>query len=220
MKHVTCQSLENAEVSIIRASPRRSDALKCCQTGSGVVLLEVAAAICTSTASWNGKFTRRSGGFTVSQPHLSLESGDGQQLCLDCGVLQRLKTIPFTKLTNVTFCDMSSCTFAHYPCAQLLLVLTFATLLHTDGRPVPSSSYWERLLSQLPKYGSVFAHCQPMSVHLSLETTARPDSGTSPPLQQQQQQTVQEPVLVLTTSHLLVLEHSHLLMCAISLQGV
>ncbi|KAL3150505.1 hypothetical protein ABBQ32_000323 [Trebouxia sp. C0010 RCD-2024] len=81
-----------------------------------------------------------------------------------------------------------------------------------DSRPAPSPSYLERLLSQLQRYGKFIAHCQPKSVQLSCNTPARPDST--------QPQTVQEPVLVLTTSHILVLEHLHQPKCAITLQGV
>lgn len=84
---------------------------------------------------------------------------------------------------------------------------------------MPSPAHWERLLSQLQRYGSFAAQCQPSSIQLSQKSPARPDSQQQQH-QPQQQQTVQEPVLILTTSHLLVLEWSRLLICAISLQGV
>lgn len=51
-------------------------------------------------------------------------------------------------------------------------------------------------------------------MQLSVVTPDRPDS------EQQQLQTVQEPVLVLTTSHILILEQGHQPVAVLPLQGM
>ena len=84
-----------------------------------------------------------------------------------------------------------------------------------DGRAEHSPSYLQRLLFQLQICGSYIAHCHPSSLQWGQQAPDRPDSMQ----QQPQQQSVQEPVLVLTTSHLLVLEPSCQPICAIPLQG-
>ena len=68
-----------------------------------------------------------------------------------------------------------------------------------DDRPILSPAGVQRLTRCLHRCGTYMTHCEAQHVALSMGKPDRPDSE-QPPLH-----TVQEPVLVLTTSHLLIL---------------
>ena len=103
-------------------------------------------------------------------------------------------------------------------CLVGMSIIHQASRLHgcfsADGRPTLSASGVQRVTNHLSKCGAYIAHCQPQSVEVHVGSPDRPGS------EQQQLQTVQEPVLVLTTTHLLVLQQGLQPVVLIQLPGM
>lgn len=84
-----------------------------------------------------------------------------------------------------------------------------------DDRPILSPVGIQRLIRCLSSCGTYITHCEAQHVALSIGKPDRPDREQPPLL------AVQEPVLVLTTSHLLILaQHGQQPAAVLPLQGM
>ncbi len=113
----------------------------------------------------------------------------------------------------VSQADQANTSAAYSPFLQLLVLVdalppptspgtvcvTLRICWDADDRPILSPAGVQRLTRCLSSCGTYITHCEAKHVALSMGKPDRPDSE-QPPLH-----TVQEPVLVLTTSHLLIL---------------